>query len=176
MKTQADAISPAIRTALYMSGFVALWGWLAVSVQQFDPKSGIALPGAARPLGVAVMAIGATIGLLCGFLFAAQGYGTPVPFDSPREFVGTGPYRYVRNPMYIGGLLLLIGFGMFQLSVSVLLLAIGASLLAHVFVVFVEEPGLERRFGENYRRYKQSVNRWLPSLRSRHGRFFIFFT
>jgi protein-S-isoprenylcysteine O-methyltransferase Ste14 len=170
VKTHAEAIFAAMRTALYMTGFVALWGWLAVSVKQFDPQIGIAFPCVARSLGVAVMAIGATIGLLCGFLFAARGHGTPVPFDSPREFVRTGPYRYVRNPMYSGGLLLLIGFGLFQRAVSVLLLAVGASLLAHLFVVFFEEPGLERRFGESYRRYKQSVNRWLPALRSRPER------
>lgn len=170
MKTEGHAIFAAIRTALYMTAFLALWGWLAVSVQQFDPQIGIALPGVARPLGVAVMAIGATIGLLCAFLFAARGHGTPAPFDSPREFVGTGPYRYVRNPMYIGGVLLLIGFGLFRSSVSVLLLPVGASLLAHVFVVRVEEPSLERRFGEGYRRYKQSVNRWVPAVRSRAER------
>ena len=63
-----------------------------------------------------------------------------------------------------------IGFGLFQRAVSVLLLAVGASLLAHLFVVFVEEPGLERRFGESYRRYKQSVNRWLPVLHSQPER------
>lgn len=154
-----------IRTAIYMSGFVLLGGWLALSVRRFDPGIGVALPSGMRPVGMIVMAVGAIVVLLCGPVFAVRGHGTPAPFDPPREFVTIGPYRYLRNPMYIGGLLLLIGFGLHHLSVSVLLLAVLFALLAHVFVVLVEEAGLERRFGESYLRYKQSVNRWLPTPR-----------
>ena len=98
-----------IRTAVYMTGFVLLWGWLALGVRQFDPAIGVTLPKWVKLLGFAVMATGGVLGLTCGYFFATHGRGTPAPFDSPREFVAVGPYRYVRNPMYIGGSLVLGG-------------------------------------------------------------------
>jgi protein-S-isoprenylcysteine O-methyltransferase Ste14 len=114
------------------------------------------------PLGVAAMAAGGVLILTCVGLFASRGRGTPAPFDPPREFVAVGPYRYVRNPMYVGALTLLVGFGLWQRSVSVLLFALLAALIAHLFLVLFEEPDLERRFGDSYVEYKGSVNRWLP--------------
>jgi protein-S-isoprenylcysteine O-methyltransferase Ste14 len=153
-----------IRTAIYMTGFVVLWGWLALGVRRYDPVIGFELPEWVPSLGFALMAVGGGLALACGGFFAARGLGTPAPFDPPREFVAVGPYRYVRNPMYIGALLMLGGFGLIERSPSVLLLAAGAAILAHAFVVFVEEPGLERRFGESYREYTRLVRRWLPRL------------
>jgi protein-S-isoprenylcysteine O-methyltransferase Ste14 len=64
--------------------------------------------------------------------------------------------------MYLGALALLAGYGLVVGSVAVLILTAGAGLLAHAFVVLVEEPGLRRRFGESYERYTRSVMRWLP--------------
>jgi protein-S-isoprenylcysteine O-methyltransferase Ste14 len=160
----------AIRTAIYMTGFVALWVWLALGVHRFDPAIGVAVPDWARWLGSALMVVGCAVGLTCGGFFAARGLGTPAPFDPPREFVATGPYRFVRNPMYIGGLLALGGFGLVERSPSILLLAAGVAILVHFFVVIVEEPGLEWRFGDSYRTYKRSVNRWLPRRPRRTAR------
>jgi protein-S-isoprenylcysteine O-methyltransferase Ste14 len=151
-----------IRTAVYMTGFVAVWAWLALAVRRFDRTLGLTLPAWAGVCGIAAIAVGGALGLTCGFLFAARGYGTPAPFDPPREFVVAGPYRYVRNPMYIGGLVTLAGFGLAQRSPAILLLAAGSALLVHLFVVLLEEPQLEWRFGDGYRTYKRSVNRWLP--------------
>src|SRR5947199_228504 len=79
-----------------------------------------------------------------------------------REFVAQGPYKYVRNPMYVGGLGVLAGFGLYQRSLAIVLFALVFLCCAHLFVVFYEEPGLERRFGQSYLDYKRSVNRWLP--------------
>ena len=64
--------------------------------------------------------------------------------------------------MYVGGFILLIGFGLYHHSVSILALALLLAFLFHLFVLWVEEPGLEQRFGSSYRDYKNSVNRWLP--------------
>ena len=75
-----------------------------------------------------------------------------------------GPYAYVRNPMYIGGFILLVGFGLFHSSVSILLLSIILLLLFHLFVILVEEPTLERTFGESYMEYKKRINRWIPTF------------
>jgi len=153
-----------IRTAVYMTGFVLLWGWLALNVRRFDPAIAVTLPKWVEPLGLAVIAAGGALALTCGYFFARHGRGTPAPFDAPREFVAVGPYRYVRNPMYIGGALLLGGFGLAERSVSILILMLVALGLAHLFVVLVEEPGLEWKFGDSFRIYKRSVRRWLPRL------------
>ena len=108
------------------------------------------------------MIVGAAVAISCVAVFVARGRGTPAPFDPPREFVAQGPYRYVRNPMYVGGLGVIAGFGLYQRSLAIVLFALVFLCCAHLFVVFYEEPGLERRFGHSYLDYKRSVNRWLP--------------
>ena len=78
--------------------------------------SGIAQPAATGPLQIAGMIIGgvgAVIALWCIFAFAAIGKGTPAPFDPPRRVVMEGPYRFLRNPMYIGATLGLAGAAIF---------------------------------------------------------------
>lgn len=151
-----------LRTAVYMTGFVLLWGWLALSVRRFDSNLGVLLPAWARVIGVVLIAAGGALALTCGTLFAARGLGTPAPFDPPRHFVAVGPYRWVRNPMYLGALTVLAGFGLWERSISMLLFPLPLALVVHLFVFYLEEPGLERRFGESYLEYKKSVNRWLP--------------
>jgi protein-S-isoprenylcysteine O-methyltransferase Ste14 len=65
-----------------------------------------------------------------------------------------------------GGWTVLCGWGFYQLSPSILLFAALTAILLHLFIVYVEEPKLERRFGESYREYKRRVSRWVPSWRS----------
>jgi len=154
----------AVRAAVYGTGFVLLWGWVALSVRRFDPEIGGVLPAWTRPLGIVLMVVGAALAVSCVAVFVMRGRGTPAPFDPPREFVAQGPYQYVRNPMYVGGLGVLAGFGLYQRSLAIVLFALVFLCCAHLFVVFYEEPGLERRFGQSYRDYKRSVNRWLPRL------------
>ena len=72
--------------------------------------------------------------------------------------------------MYIAGLLALGGFGLVERSPSVLLMAVGVAVLVHFFVMIVEEPGLVWRFGDAYRTYMRSVNRWLPRRPKTTGR------
>jgi protein-S-isoprenylcysteine O-methyltransferase Ste14 len=66
--------------------------------------------------------------------------------------------------MSLGGVTLMTGLGLYESSVCILLLAAALFLFLHLLVVYVEEPGLERRFGESYRDYKRSVNRWWPKF------------
>lgn len=98
----------------------------------------------------------------CVNLFNAEGRGTPVPFDPPRRFVVSGPYRFVRNPMVLGIFLVLWGEAVVYQSQAVLLYALGLMGAGWVFVRYVEEPELERRFGEAYLVYKRQVPRWIP--------------
>ncbi len=145
-----------------MTAFILFFGWLASRVQPLDERLKIPLPGWITFAGILVGTIGASIVLACAGVFVVRGRGTPAIFDPPREFVAAGPYRFVRNPMYIGGAGMLVGFGLYQRSLAILLFAVAVFVLFHLYVVFVEEPGLEARFGESYFAYKRSVNRWLP--------------
>jgi protein-S-isoprenylcysteine O-methyltransferase Ste14 len=110
------------------------------------------------------MVLGGILALACAGAFVARGRGTPAPFDAPSAFVATGPYRYVRNPMYIGGLILLAGLGLYELSLSILLLSLLLFLVVHVFVFLYEEPGLKAKFGVTYSDYCKDVPRWIPKL------------
>lgn len=156
----------ALRAVLYMAGFALLWGWLALDVRRYDRRMGVSLPPGSGALGLVLMSVGALLALACVWTFVVRGRGTAAPFDPPRVFVPSGPYRYARNPMYVGAWLVLAGFGLTQLSVSILLLSLLLLLVAHLFVVFAEEPGLARRFGASYLQYKSSTNRWIPRIPS----------
>ncbi|MBN2588073.1 MAG: isoprenylcysteine carboxylmethyltransferase family protein [Candidatus Fermentibacteraceae bacterium] len=118
--------------------------------------------GALRYLGLVPLALGACIALWCVMEFVVRGRGTPAPFDPPVQLVCQGPYRYVRNPMYIGMLLVLAGEAVLMSSLFVLFYALLLWIASHLFVVFWEEPRLRRRFGENYADYLKTVRRWLP--------------
>lgn len=154
----------AFRNLLYGTGFVFFWGWVALGVRRYDESLSIDLPSSAQAFGIPIMLLGSIIALASGAAFVFVGHGTAAPFDAPRNFVSVGLYRHVRNPMYIGGFLILVGFGLFEDSISILLFCPVWLFIAHLFVVFYEEPGLVARFGESYTKYKQTVNRWVPKL------------
>jgi protein-S-isoprenylcysteine O-methyltransferase Ste14 len=151
-----------LRAVIYSAAFVLLWWWVAVSVRPFDARLPFVIPAWAFPFGVALALVGGLLALWCIVTFVARGRGTPAPFDPPREFVAAGPYRYVRNPMYVGGFGVLFGAGLALPSPSIVGLAVLFLLLVHLLVVLYEEPSLTRRFGDPYRRYKSTVHRWLP--------------
>src|SRR5947207_15938155 len=115
--------------------------------------SGIPPPaafGVQQMSGMVIGAIGAAVALWCIFSFAAIGKGTPMPLDPPRRLVIRGPYRFVRNPMYIGAGLALLGTAVFYLSWPLLIYAGVFFIATHLFVLAYEEPMLRRTFGEEY--------------------------
>jgi protein-S-isoprenylcysteine O-methyltransferase Ste14 len=115
--------------------------------------------------GMIITSLGTAIALWCLFTFAVVGRGTPAPFDPPRLLVIRGPYRFVRNPMYIGAILTLLGVALFYGSLSILIYAGVFFLATHLFVVFYEEPTLRRTFGSDYEAYCSRVKRWWPKKR-----------
>ncbi len=115
--------------------------------------SGVERPdamGLAQVLGIVIGSAGAALALACVLTFVFVGRGTPAPFDPPRRLVVRGPYRVVRNPMYIAAGLALAGAALFYRSG--LLIGYAALFLAvsHLFVVRYEEPTLRRVFGAEY--------------------------
>jgi len=162
----------ALRAAVFGAGFIFLWGWIALALHyRYDSAIGFTLAGWARGLGIAAMIAGGILAFACVATFVARGEGTPAPFDPPRKFVASGPYQFVRNPMYIGGFTVLFGFGLYEQSPAILLFTLPWLLLAHLFVIVYEEPHLRATFGTEYEAYCGSVRRWLPlrvSTRNSH--------
>jgi len=129
--------------------------------------SGIVRPagiGAAQAAGMLVGASGAMLALWCIATFILIGRGTPAPFDPPRRLVVVGPYRLVRNPMYIGAALALAGAALFYESWALLGYCAAFALATHLFVVTYEEPTLRATFGDPYVRYCERVHRWWPGV------------
>ena len=153
-----------LKSVIYVPLFILLFGWLALNVRVYDTKLGVILPQWASIIGIIMMSAGSILVLVCVVFFVIRGKGTPAAFDPPTEFVVAGPYAYVRNPMYIGGFILLVGFGLYHLSLSILILALILLVVFHFFVVLVEEPNLERLFGKSYLEYKKKINRWVPKF------------
>ncbi len=111
---------------------------------------------------VGVIAVGAALYLWCVWLFATVGRGTPGPWDAPRRLVAAGPYRWVRNPIYVAALLVVLGEAGLFLSLSLLVYAGAMGIVCHLFVVGYEERTLRRRFGDTYTEYLRTVPRWIP--------------
>lgn len=99
--------------------------------------------------------------------FLHEGRGTPAPIDPPKELVATGFYRYVRNPMYVGVLLILIGHFLWLGFWWLLAYAVITFLIVHLFVTLYEEPTLKRKFGAAYEVYRKNVPRWIPRFQKR---------
>jgi protein-S-isoprenylcysteine O-methyltransferase Ste14 len=115
--------------------------------------------------GAACLAIGLALFAASLRRFASEGRGTLAPWDPPRELVVQGPYRFVRNPMISGVVFVLFGEALVLGSVPHGVWAAAFVALNLVYIPLVEEPGLERRFGEAYREYRAHVPRILPRLR-----------
>src|SRR5208283_5015043 len=152
-----------MRTLTYASLFI---GFVLV----YLPARILAWAGIVRPavfewpqiVGLLIGTLGAALALWCVGAFAWIGKGTPAPFDPPRRLVIRGPYRFVRNPMYIGAALALTGAALFYLAVPLFLFVCGFLLVTHLFVVMYEEPTLRRSFGPEYEGYCGRVRRWWP--------------
>lgn len=118
-----------------------------------------------RVVGVLMIMAGLPVMLDSFARFAMQGLGTPAPVAPPRHLVVTGLYRYVRNPMYVAGLLLVLGQGLLFGSSRLLEYGLFVWLASFVFVVLYEEPALQRKFGKEYEDYCAQVPRWIPRLK-----------
>jgi protein-S-isoprenylcysteine O-methyltransferase Ste14 len=120
--------------------------------------------GPGRWFGMPLVALGASSLLWCIVSFAREGKGTLAPVDPPRFVVRGGPYRLVRNPMYLSLLVLLVGEAILFESAAVAAWAAFMAVAWHLFVVLYEEPTMTRLFGEAYLAYRRAVPRWIPRV------------
>jgi len=127
---------------------------------------GWGLDGVAAPLpvllGLALIAAGFVMWLWTVRLFARIGKGTLAPWDPTRRLVVEGPYRHVRNPMITGVLAVLLGEAALFGSLALLIWCAAFLAANRAFFVLSEEPGLVRRFGDEYVAYRRNVPRWVP--------------
>lgn len=156
-----------IRAITYATLFIGV-------VLVYLPAEALSWAGVARPArlglpqlaGIIATASGATLAVWCILSFAVIGRGTPAPFDPPRYLVVRGPYRHVRNPMYLGATVALAGAAVFYEATALLAYAAAFLGLMHLVVALYEEPTLRHAFGNDYDAYCRRVGRWWPRLRS----------
>jgi protein-S-isoprenylcysteine O-methyltransferase Ste14 len=134
---------------------------IPLAVVYFDLGPRVEL-GAIRYLGLVPLLAGLVIILRCFVDFIHRGRGTPAIYDPPRELVIAGLYRYVRNPQYVGVVLVIIGEAVLTERVVLFGYALFMAIGYHLFVRYYEEPTLGRLFGEPFTRYRNTVHRWLP--------------
>jgi protein-S-isoprenylcysteine O-methyltransferase Ste14 len=116
-------------------------------------------------LGALLIAGGVALVTWTVALFARLGRGTLAPWDPTARLVVAGPYRHVRNPMITGVLAVLLGEAALFASLPLLVWFGAAFAVNALYFPLVEEPGLRRRFGDEYEAYRANVPRWLPRLR-----------
>src|SRR5580658_2198610 len=120
---------------------------------------------ALQSVGVCLLSVGLLLVIASVFRFATEGKGTLAPWDPPRMFVVQGPYRFVRNPMISGVILLLLGEALTLRSAPHGVWAFLILALNLLYIPLFEEPQLEGRFGDPYREYCRHVRRFIPHIR-----------
>jgi len=153
------AIEATLATIVVPGAAVILAPYLILSAQDSIPAPRTDLLGL---LAILLVVVGASMMIWVSYSFVVRGRGTPIPIDPPSNFVAHGLFRYVRNPMYLGAVLVVISetvlFQCWWLGVY----ALGLWLVLHSFLVVFEEPQLRRRFGQVYLDYCASTPRWIP--------------
>ena len=152
-----------VKTLLYMGathGFFTFYlpYQLASRTQRFDL-------GIFRYLAFAFWLVGIAIIIRCSVDFIQRGRGTPAHFDPPKQLVLTGLYRRVRNPIYLGALVVQFGYIVWFGSVPAILYTFLFFLGYHFLIIVIEEPSLRKNFGAAYEEYCRTVPRWMPKFK-----------
>jgi protein-S-isoprenylcysteine O-methyltransferase Ste14 len=159
----ASRLKPALVTVLFLfvapGTVVGIVPW-TLSRWTFQPPL-LGWP-ATRWIGEALIALGVPVLLESFYRFAWHGRGTPAPPFPTQTLVVTGFYRFVRNPMYVAVVSMILGQGLLFGSVPVLSWGAGAAAAFHAFVLLYEEPKLHATYGESYAAYCRAVRRWWP--------------
>ena len=157
------SVAPLLKTLLFT---VVVPGTVAVYVPWALRRNAVPVGGAEEWAAIGLIVAGIAIYLYTAFWgFAVIGGGTPAPIAPTKTLVVRGLHHYIRNPMYIGVLLIVGGQAWLfhSRSIATYLLCLGLGF--HLFVLLYEEPTLRRQFGEEYERYCATVPRWIPGLR-----------
>jgi len=152
---------------------IVFWGlflWvIPVVLAALEQRWGIAatlpwLEAPARLVGLVVFVLASALGIWAAAAMSTRGDGTPLPAAMPNRLVVAGPYRHVRNPMALAGIVQGAAVGLMLGSWLVVAYAIAGSLLWNFAIRPLEEADLEARFGDGFRRYRAAVRCWRPRL------------
>ncbi|HCT30950.1 MAG TPA: isoprenylcysteine carboxylmethyltransferase family protein [Bacteroidales bacterium] len=116
-------------------------------------------------IGFSIILIGLYAMIVTISTFIRIGKGTLAPWNPTRKLIISGMHGYVRNPMIMGVMTVLIGESIVILSIKILVWAAVFFLINNIYFVIYEEPNLEKKFGDEYREYKKNVPRWIPRLK-----------
>jgi protein-S-isoprenylcysteine O-methyltransferase Ste14 len=163
---QLIAVLGSVFFLLIAPGTVAgLVPWLISRWQMNPPLLGLS---AFRVIGVGLIVAGIPVLLDSFARFALEGLGTPAPVFPTQHLVVTGLYRFVRNPMYVGVIWVILGQGLLLGNLSLLGYGFVIWLGNHLFVIGYEEPVLRRTFTTEYDTFYTNVPRWIPRLSPWH--------
>ena len=125
--------------------------------------------GGFRYLGLVPIILGVVIYVFCSGSFVFIGKGSPIPFTPTKTLIVTGFYRFVRNPLYIAGIFVLVGEAFLFQSIGIFIYCLIMFGIFN-FHVIVEEALLVEKFGTDYEQYRNSVPRWIPRLKPYRGK------
>jgi protein-S-isoprenylcysteine O-methyltransferase Ste14 len=156
-----------LKTIIILPGTVLVFVPVVILITTYNSSFSFELIGPDRLLfwpGLAAAGLGLALATWTVTLFTKFGQGTPAPWDPPQKLVIRGPYRYVRNPMITGVLLLLLAETLLLQSLPIFLWLTFFLLLNNIYFPLFEERSLEKRFAADYLEYKKHVPRWIPRL------------
>ncbi len=151
-----------LQTVVFWSVFLSLLPWVVINLERLAAPNLPPPATSAKVIGGVLFLVAGSLSLTSGLVMALRGRGTPMPNDCPRELVVAGPYRYVRNPMAVGGITQGVAVGLMLGSPFVVIYSVAGAIVWHLLVRPWEEADLERRFGQPYLRYRATVRCWIP--------------
>jgi protein-S-isoprenylcysteine O-methyltransferase Ste14 len=160
-------MSPVLCTVLYFLVLLGLLlGYLPWQLLQLEAAVGESLQTFLTVLAILAFVLGAVLLFSGAYYLLLRGDGTPLPFNPTKRLVVAGPYFYLQHPMMLGLLLLSYAEALWLRSAIIGLYAALLTFFADVYLTYVEEPRLEKRFGDDYRAYRAAVPRWWPLRKS----------
>ncbi|MFF2051831.1 methyltransferase family protein [Leifsonia sp. NPDC058194] len=162
--------SAAAHVVATFAQIAAFWGFflaaLPAVIAFLEERWGfhMSFPPGAVVTGLVVLALASALGIWSGAIMSALGDGTPLPAAMPNLLVVAGPYRWVRNPMALAGIVQAVAVGLVLQSWMVVVYALIGSLVWNLLVRPFEEADLEQRFGAEFARYRANVRCWIPRI------------
>ena len=150
-----------LHSVIFWALFLVFVPWLIVQAEASLGVPRFETPGQQVWPWIA-FGLAASLNVSSGYTMARYGQGTPLPMETAQRLVVVGPYRYLRNPMAVGGLAMAAAIGWWLGSWGVVAMAVAGGLLWHVFVRPVEERDMVERFGRPFEAYRDQVRCWIP--------------
>lgn len=165
------AIRPVRANVAHTLGQTAVfWGFflvaipIAITVLERRWEVGLPFPAMAGPVGVGVLLLASSLGIWSAAVMSRLGDGTPLPSAMPNRLVIAGPYRWIRNPMAVAGIVQGAAVGLILESWLVIVYAVAGSLLWNYAIRPLEESDLQERFGQEFEQYRDDVRCWIPHV------------